>query len=408
MKLLKIGTLNMPRNRWEDALDVFDDVDVFCFDTEVEIMNEYIHYIKFDTNKKLSFFLFRAARHFNYSRKKKLLSKICIILIRILNYKVISQLRNNNYDEIHSSYNDFDESAFLTMLLKPEHYTRAQKETRLHYSYFEESAFMNANRIVLNAPLNLHLFEKKYGKGFLAGKEILYDLDEDVRTRHLKDIIQYDEKLSNNDGKVHAVILAGRVLSDPNDPRSGGRLYYVNMIQDLLKVGIIVHLHTANIITHNGENPYERLETENDNFYIEEKLDFSGAPQDAYRILSRYDIGVCHAHLPNSEVTEFDKVNIPHRYYEYHLAHVVPFDLKGGNYLLENKARENHAKIYDDYNSITMESIYEIEWDLPTFSEYICKLYSEKTTKGNGLLYEKYRKLEEKEEKLYFEGRLGE
>ena len=50
MRLLKIGSLNMPRNRWEDALDVFSDIDVFCFDSEVEIENEHIHYIKFDTN----------------------------------------------------------------------------------------------------------------------------------------------------------------------------------------------------------------------------------------------------------------------------------------------------------------------------------------------------------------------
>ena len=375
MRLLKIGTLNLPRNRWEDALDVFSDIDVFCFDSEVEIQNEHIHYIKFDTKQKLSFFLFRAARHFNYNKKQKFFCNICLVLIRFLNRKLIQQIRNKKYDFVHSSYNDFDESAFLTVLLKPGRYTRSQKETRLYYTYFEEETFKNAYRIVLNDPMNLDFFKKKYSDDIFKNKTIIYGLDEDVRTKRLLNKLKYDTKLSEKDGKIHAVILAGRVLSNPTDSRSGGRLYYVNLIKDLLNEGIVVHLHTANIIPFNGTNPYQDLAKEYTNFHIENKLDFTDDYENAYKILSRYDIGICHAHLPNTEVTEFDRINIPHRYYEYHLAHVVPVDLRGGNFLLEMKAKMGFALIYDNYHEIKLNDLQNIKWDIPTFSEYMKKLY---------------------------------
>lgn len=375
MRLLKIGILGIPTNRWEDALDVFDDIDVFCFDSEAEIQNEHIHYIKFDTKKKFSFLLIRIIFHFNYSSKGKLLYEMCLWMLRTLNGGLLKRIKTIKYDYIYSGYNDYDKSAFLTALLNPAHYTRAQKETRLHYDFFEKWALKNADRVILNDPLNRQLFEKKYGVDLFRGKKVLYDLDEDVRTKRLLNVIQHDEKLSVKDGRIHAVILAGRVLSDPNDKRSGGRLYYIDLIQNMTRAGIVVHLHTTRIIPLNSENPYERMENENPDFYIEGGLDFSEDPLSAYKILSRYDIGVCHAHLPNSEVTEFDKINIPHRYYEYHLAHVVPFDLRGGNLLLEKKAEKNHALIYDNYSQINLNDVKNIKWDTPVFSDYIKALY---------------------------------
>lgn len=368
MRLLKIGTLNIPRNRWEDALDVFDEIDVFCFDNEVEIQNEHIHYVKL---KKSS----RIVLHFNYRGNGKFLDKICLWVLRILNARLLKQIKTIKYDYIHSSYNDFDRSAFLTVLLNPAGYTRAQKETRIRFDFFEKWALKNADRVILNDPMNRIFFEKKYGSDLLGGKKVLYDLDEDVRSKRLLNVIRHDEKLSVKTGRIHAVILAGRVLSDPNDKRSGGRLYYIDLIQNMTSAGIVVHLHTARIIPFNGENPYERMENENPDFHIEGKLDFSGDSLSAYKTLSRYDIGVCHAHLPHSEVTEFDKVNIPHRYYEYHLAHVVPFDLRGGNLLLEKKAEKGHALIYDNYSQINLDDMKNIKWDTPVFSDYVKALY---------------------------------
>lgn len=375
MRLLKIGTLNIPRDRWEDALDWFSEIDVFCFDTEIEIRNNQIKYIKYNTHSKVNSFLYRAARHFSNNKKEDVFCKICIFILRLVNRSLLREVKKRRYDYIHSSYNDFDESAFLTLLLDPKNYTRAQKETRLNYSYFEKWAFEKASLIVLNDPLNLELYKEKYGSSVFANKNIKYDLDEDARSKNLAKIIQYDTKLSQRDGRIHAVILAGRVISDPSDSRVGGRLYYIPLIKKLVEKEMVVHLHTGKIVPYKNENPYERLAKCEKNFLIEESLDFSKDTLNAYRILSRYDIGVCHAHIPNTEVTEFDKVNIPHRYYEYHLAHVVPFDIRGGNLLLEKKAERKHALIVDDIEQITLDEVRKIEWDTPSFSDYIHDIY---------------------------------
>lgn len=375
MKLLKIGTLNMPRDRWEDALEVFDDIDIYCFDTEVEQKNDRFHYIKYNTGSKINFFLFRLARHFSYNKYKVPFFWLTIIVLRVLNLRQLRLLRKTKYDYIHSSYNDFDESAFLTLLLNPSNYTRAQKETRSYYSYLERYVFQKASRIVFNDKLNKDFFVNKYGLKVFSDKQIIYGLDEDYRGKRVAAMIRYSEKISDRDGRIHAVILASAVLSDPNDERSGGRLYYIPLIHKLLEAGFIVHLHTTRIDPINGKNPYEEMNRKEIDFIIEDRLDFLNDMIHAYSVLSRYDLGICHAHIPNSDVLEFDKVNIPHRYYEYHLAHVVPIDIKGGNLLLEKKAEEKHAIICNEYKDVKMDDIKQIEWDMPVFGEYIHALY---------------------------------
>lgn len=375
MRLLKIGTLNIPRERWIDALLYFDDIDVLCFDSEKEIDNEKIHYYKINSKSILNKILIKYIMFMSSSPKLTILCDFLLKIFRLVNKRIMKKIKDNKYDYIHSSYNDFDESALLTNALKPNNYIRIQKETRLSYSYIEKSAFENANIVVLNDELNLELYRRKYGSSFLDNKKIIYGLDEDVRSKNISSMIKYDKKLSEDDGRIHAVILAGRVLSNPNDPRSGGRLYYVNLIKKLNDAGIVVHLYTGKIVPWEGKNPYIEMEKENSDFIIEGSLDFVNDTINAYKQLSMYDIGVCHAHLENAEVTEFDKVNIPHRYYEYHLAHVVPFDIKGGNLLLEKKAKEGYALICNDYTEISLELIKKINWETDYFDSYIRKLY---------------------------------
>ena len=376
MILLKIGSLNIPKERWLDALNVFDEIVVFCDENEKEIEHPQIRYIKYNSHRLINRVLTRFAMHYSAYQDKAFLCRMAMRVLRLLNPKIIHEVYSTSYSFIHSSYNDFDNSAFLTGFLNPPKYTRAQKETRLSYSFFEMEAFNKAQRVVLNDPLNKAFYETKYGSQLFLKKEMIYGIDEDFRSEKVINRIRLGSKLSKIDGKVHAVILAGRVLSDPNNARSGGRLYYIDLIKQLLGVGIIVHLHTGSIIEYQGENPYKEIEKRNDHFYIEEKLDFINDTENAYRILSRYDLGVCHAHMPDSDVTVFDRVNIPHRYYEYHLAHVVPFDLRGKNYLLEKKAKQGFALIYNDFKEVRLEDMEKVKFETPTFSEYIGALYS--------------------------------
>jgi len=376
MRLLKIGTLNQPNTRWEDALDVFEDIDIFCLDTEERIENVHFHYYIFN-NRGLNVLLRKVM---NKASRKPIMEWMCrpaATLLRICNWKLIKIIRSQRYDYIHSSYNDFDESAFLTFLLKPQIFFRAQKETRLQYSYLEKWNFSKATRVILNDEKNRIFFEEKYGGNLFSKNQVILGLDEDARSRKLSTKITYERKLSEIDHKIHAVILAGRVLSTPNDSRSGGRLYYYTLILKLLDAGFVVHLHTGNIVPFEGKEPYHQLAEENPNFIIEGKLDFKNDISHAYALLSRYDIGICHAHVPGQEVTEFDKVNIPHRYYEYHLSHVIPVDVKGGNMLLEKKAEEGKAIIVNHYKDLTLEMTRNWTWDTPTFSSYISTLYGE-------------------------------
>lgn len=375
MVLLKIGTLNIPRDRWIDALDYYSEIHIFCDETENKIENDRIHYVLFPTRKFMNRKLRALVGKIEIYPSLSWLCEILLFALRVCNRPLLRELRSVKYDAVHSSYNDSDESAFLTAILNPKCYTRAQKETRLRYSYLEERAFRNASKVILNDELNLELYCKKYGQNFLENTEIIYQLDEDVRSRRVFGSFPYAQKLSEKDGKIHAVILAGRVLSDPNEPRSGGRLYYINLINDLIDAGMIVHLHTGKIVPYNEVDLYQELAQKRKEFIIEGPLDFDGHKMDAYHILSRYDIGVCHAHIPDTEVTTFDKVNIPHRYYEYQIAHVAPFDMKDGNLLLEKKAAHNHALICNSFSEITLDSIKKIEWEIDTFSEYIQKVY---------------------------------
>lgn len=374
-KLLKIGTLNEPRDRWMDVLHVFDEIHVACFSSEVEIQHPQIVYHKIQIERGINNFLFRAVIHSSRQKLLNWLTNVIIILFRITNRSLCREIGRIRFDEIHSSYNDFDESALLTLVLGcKNNFTRAQKETRLTYSYLEKKNFDNAKRIVLNDELNRDLFVSKYGDVF-SGKKMIFHLDEDARRQDIKDIISYKTKFSARDGKIHAVILAGRVLSNPKEKRSGGRLYYLPLIREMVAAGIVVHLHTKSIEDDDGVNPYADLQEKSNDFHIEDKLDFLNDTLNAYSLLSRYDIGILHAHIPGEEVTMFDIVNLPHRYFEYELAHVLPIEKKGLNKLLEKKAECGYAKLIDSFYELTLENVKNDKWDTPGFKDYVDALY---------------------------------
>lgn len=347
MKLLKVGTLNIPQNRWLDALEKFEKVYVLCWDSEKELNNEYFIYIKIPLNF-FNKFCYSLIRRMNHEKFLRFFEKICINLFSFVNRRTLRKIPFDEIDYIHSSYNDFDESNLFTVIL-PEKYeiTRAQKESRIENDNLEYFCMQRSSRIILNDIECKKFFENKYGKNFFVNKNVLVDLDEDVRYSRLNNIIELDSKLSSVDGKIHAVILAGRVLSDVDEQRSGGRLYYVDIIETLLKAGFVVHLHTKMIIPNkDGCNLYAELAQRDNNFIIENPLDFECNPKSAYKILSRYDIGILHAYNLTHKVIFFDKVNIPHRYYEYQLAHVCPIVPEGCTIVIEKMFLKKKQALY--------------------------------------------------------------
>jgi hypothetical protein len=375
--LLKIGSLNLPKARWVDALSIFDKIYIFCFTREQEFKHEKFEYIKFDERKFINKNILRIiARTYKISAIN-IFTNIFLRFLRLANLRLLRYIESLHFDEIHSSYNDFDESNLLTLLLNTKQsITRAQKETRAHYNHLERCCLKKSERIVLNSFENVLFFQEKYHDIFV-GKKIVVDQDEDAKSEEIIKNIKLLPKYSYADGNIHAVILTAKVYSDISSVRGGGRIYYVPLIEALIQAKIIVHLHTKQIIaTNRGYNPYVEMEKIGQ-LHIEKALDFENNPGESYSVLSRYDIGILHAFIPGTDVVKFDRVNIPARYYEYQLAHVVPILKKGHNSVLEPYfSIHNNGIVYENLDEISLESIKNKMFVNSSFKEYIQDLYS--------------------------------
>ena len=383
--LIKLGPLNINRERWLDAFVAFSSVHVveLSHDSEPELGDGFIyHYLP---RSLANIFLVKVC---HYSRKRKWCRPFVLVsvsLLRFLNYRWINEICSIDSNEVLASYNDFDDSGILTILLgnklkdSGKRLTRSYKETRPEYDAFEEKAFSLSDRIVLNAEECIDFFEKKYGNELFDDKEMLTNLDEDWLSEAQINGIEIREKLSVADHRLHAVILAGRVMSDQTDVRSGSRLFYLPMIRGMIKAGIVVHLHTLKVIPDsNGVNRYALLEKEfPDLFHIEAPLNMEGAGiHEALSILSRYDLGVLHNYIEGTSNSAFDQYNIAHRYYEYQAAGVVPILEEGRTIVMERMMREGNSGIlYRSFSEITNTA--HITFHCPSFKQYIEALFSE-------------------------------
>ncbi len=381
MRLLKIGMLDMQSERWLDALETFESVTVIKGIRD-EKQVDGLNYYEFDMHTSLRRLLLRFIMHFNENRHIQWFEYLLICLYRLTINDEKKFLKGLEYDEVHVSYNDYDESALLLCLLKPYlrkgvRITRAYKETRPEFKYLERKAFEYSDRIVLNANENYDFFVKKYGKALFDNKEIICGLDEDAIGKKYISGMVYLDKLSKIDGKYHVVILAGRVFSDNTDLRSGSRLYYIPMIKECIKAGLIVHLHTMHIYNDKlGINQYEVLKEQYpDTFFIEPALDFTGENwKNAYSTLTRYDYGIMHNFIEGTPNTEFDKYNIPHRYYEYQLAHVAPLLLNNKTIVMQRILKEQQTGvIYSDFKELLKPLT--VTFNINCFANYIKELY---------------------------------
>lgn len=382
--LIKLGPLNLNRERWLDAFEVFDEVHVvrLISDSEPEV-GEGFHYHYLPKNA-VNLLL---AKICGFSKKRKWCRpfSICAMgFLRLFNRAWIKEIASINAQEVLSSYNDFDDSGILTVMLAEslkasgKRITRAYKETRPEFDAFETGAFRCSDRVVLNAPECIEFFQNKWGDDVFNGKKIITGFDEDWLSQDEISLIVKKKKLSELDGRLHAVILAGRVMSDRSDKRSGARLCYIPLIRELLESGMAVHLHTLRIINDvHGVNQYELLKAEYpDAFYIENPLRMEGEDiVESLSLLSRYDLGIMHNYVSNTSNTAFDRYNIPHRYYEYEAAGVAPILQRGETLVMERVLKENQSGIvYSQLDEI--KAVPECSFQTPTFKQYIKALYS--------------------------------
>lgn len=232
--------------------------------------------------------------------------------------------------------NDFDTSfIFATLLgMLGFDYVLSLKETRLRPYGYELEALKHSKFVILPHNEYIDFFNRKYSIN-LERKAVFADID--WRSKFVYDLLSESkvEKLSSRDGRIHVVILSGRVVWNSEENRSQGRYYYVPIIRELLKEGFVVHLHTRAIIesldnpVYYEPNPYTELMREfRDSFLVEKPLDLNDVEN--YKLLMRYDLGLLNSGIGGKEeFNAFERINVPNRFYEYLHAGVIPISPKG-------------------------------------------------------------------------------
>jgi hypothetical protein len=362
--LIKIGFLDFPENRWLDALHFFDYVyNIVFYDNEknnlsnkkiisLSLISESDFFLKKILGRKIVQILItkKELDIFSYY--------ILVFVLRILFFaKLRKYFKKLSYEICHSSYNDYDNSDLLTVIASPfikTKITRCQKETRPEFSRKEIECFRVCDTIVLNNKENYLFFQQKYGKNIFDNKKCLFDIDEDWRKQNIWKKNNSILKLSTHDYIYHVVILTGVARSTPNNTRTGARQYYIPIVEELLSYGLKVHLHALHFEDDSsGVNQYKVIQNKNPHFHIHPFLDFVNDTENAYSELAKYDFGILHNFIEGESVSAFDRYNIPHRFYEYQLANVIPVVLRNQTFVLERLIEiENCGIILENYSEL--------------------------------------------------------
>lgn len=387
--LIKLGgRKHLGEERWRDAEDIYDEIYSICCFREPsctwKIPAENVHTIVLDDtffNHKLFGLLTRTKNNPSLNW----LSALAVTALRLCNSSLINQVRNIKATDVLCSYGDYDYSdlaclVFGKAIKAP--IVRAYKETRPEYNYTEYAAFKRADAIVLYDEELKKFIEKKYGSPFFDGKKVLLGYDENALPACILDKIHYREKLSVKDHLVHIAILTFRVDSAPGRSRDQGRYYYIDVIKKLIDAGLVVHLHCAQYNDDNGVNKYKELEEQNPGkFYMEKPLEMKHSSSteewvESCEILSQYDVGLLHNIVEGSTVSEFDRINIPHRFFAYEAAHVLPVIEKGSNIVLERMFSEKGCGyVYSELTDLPKILERKFTYYTPSYKDYLKSIF---------------------------------
>jgi len=256
--------------------------------------------------------------------------------------------------------NDFDGSNILLHIFdnvfhhEPK-YVRSYKETRYSRKWEEEYMLRNADSLIFPHNGYIDFFYELYG----ITPRNTYFADLDWRYSKLIDYVKFmdggNDKLSKDDCRPHVCILTGRALSDVSENRSGYRYYYLPIIEELVKRGVVVHLHALRIVPDkHGIDSYRELSKRTELLRIEKPLKLVPG-ENGYSTLKRYDAGLLHPTVPNEKLDlyKFQCLNIPNRFYEYEIADVVPLIEKGSLPSLEKICKDkDFGIIYGSYDEL--------------------------------------------------------
>lgn len=392
--LLKLGgEKHLGEQRWQGALNVFDKV--YCGSFYLENLEKDWHiednriivfrFPQSKINHVLHGVLWETKNH----KSLNWLSCIVLHMMRLFNHGWISKIESIHPDAVLCSYGDYDFSNLISILTRKsvkEPIVKSYKESRVDYNYLEYKSFKICDIISLYDQEMKLFLERKYSENLFEGKKVILGYDENALPSCILNGIHYKDKLSTVDGKTHVAILTFRVDSEPSRERDQNRYYYIDLIEKLIEAGVVVHLHCAKFIDDsNGINRYKQLEERNpEMFYLEAPLEMKHTSSteawiNACEKLSKYDAGVMHNIVEGSSVSEFDKINVPHRLFAYEAAHVTPIVKRGENIVLERLFKEkNCGFIYEELSDLKKIKDIAFDYYTPSYEDYLIKLFGGK------------------------------
>jgi hypothetical protein len=207
------------------------------------------------------------------------------------------------------------------------------QEHRCTYRIDEAFAFKASKYLVLPSQRNLNFFKDTYGR-YIAKKAFI--ANEDWRPKELINKVYAEpiQKLSSIDNIPRIIILARFVTyGKKKNYRRGNRVNYLEIIQELLDAGAIVHLNCLHIYesleskNFSKNNPYHLIEKKYpEQFFIDKSYDMEEI--DSYFQMKKFDAGILHNYVAGEEVSRFSQMNIPNRFFEYLVSGVKPIVIK--------------------------------------------------------------------------------
>jgi hypothetical protein len=368
MRILRLGYTVFPTSKFLDLLEL-DEIEKVSF---VASKNE--RKLFEDLHRTAKFFgkedLVKQKAVFNFV-DRNLLQKVInrfnrkfstdLFVSKIYNFKNFK----DNYDFVWIGDNGYDGSNLLIKKAKnffkiPIY--RSYKEICYRKSRTEKDMLVYSDKLIFPHEQYLNLFSELYQLD-LSNKAYFADLDwrysktvEWIKNLEVK-------KLSHFDKIPHVCILTGQAIWDPSDKLTGNRTYYIDIINDLIKIGAKVHLHALKIVKNSEtkpvdeNNPYLDL-AKTGKLIIEPPLNLYAGSKD-YLILKRYDAGILHPKISeelkqtNYLLYKFHQINIPHRFYEYEIADVVPLLEKNSAYYMEQLINQKgFGIVYSDLEDL--------------------------------------------------------
>lgn len=368
IRILRMGYGGFPTSKFLDLLEL-DEIEKVSF-----VASKQEEKLFEDLHRTAKFFgkedIVKQKAAFNFvdlNLLKKVINRFNRKFSTDLFVSKIYNFRNfkDNYDFVWIGDNDFDGSNSLIKKAKnffniPVY--RSYKETRFREKKSEKDMLVYSDKLIFPHEEYLNFFSELYQLD-LSTKAYFADLDwrysktvEWVKNLEVK-------KLSYFDHVPHVCILTGVAFWDPSEKRSGNRYYFIDIINDLIKIGAKVHLHTFKIIKNreskqiDGSNPYLEL-AKTGKLIIEKPLNLYAGSKD-YSILKRYDVGILHPKIyeelkqTNYPLYKFQQINIPNRFYEYEIADVVPLLEKNSAYHMEQLINQKgFGIVYSDLEDL--------------------------------------------------------